>query len=280
MDRFEDFAPADSRLPAVFMHRRLSPKDRSSPFCNWHENVELLYILRGSGRVVIDAEAVDVSERDLVAVDSNRLHRVEYTDGLDYYVLHVDRSFCLANFFDTNGISFVRRIRDGRAAELVEEFARAYESGDGGDFRVPYMRELILRLMMILCREYRDPSSVPSESVSAFSHVKSAIGYLNSHFAEDISLQEVADHACLSKFYFAREFRRLTGYTFLAYLNHVRCENAKKMLEAGQSTVSEIAARCGFRTPSYFSRIFRKSEGVYPKDYRKAVRSGQTPPAL
>ena len=95
-------------------------------------------------------------------------------------------------------------------------------------------------------------------------------GTKNVHKSHDlISLDELASTVGFSKFYFAREFKRITGYTFVAYLNLVRCKKAKNPLTETQQSIGEISRLCGYENQSYFSRAFLRRTGMIPSEYRE-----------
>ena len=84
-----------------------------------------------------------------------------------------------------------------------------------------------------------------------------------------MSLNELSERVGLSKYYFAREFRRITGYTAVSYINLVRCEKARKLLSDNRLSINDVAEQCGFANQSYFSKIFFERTGMKPFEYRK-----------
>ena len=95
--------------------------------------------------------------------------------------------------------------------------------------------------------------------------MKKAISYIRQNMAEEITLDGVADHAGISKFHLARQFKAYTGSTVIATVNLIRCTEARRMIEGGRS-VSEAAAACGFENLSYFTRSFKKCFSMVPSD--------------
>ena len=97
------------------------------------------------------------------------------------------------------------------------------------------------------------------------------MGYIQAHFTANLTMETVADEVGLSVYYFAREFKKGTGVTFVSYINHLRCESAKKMLQSGSYTVAEACTENGFENLSYFSKTFKKFFGKSPSTFlRKA----------
>ena len=95
--------------------------------------------------------------------------------------------------------------------------------------------------------------------------------YIEEHFKESLSLDEIADYCFLSKSHFCRIFKNETGLTFKAYLNQVRISSAKVLLKSTSWKNYEIAEHIGFDDTSYFNELFKKSTGMTPNEYRKSL---------
>lgn len=91
---------------------------------------------------------------------------------------------------------------------------------------------------------------------------------------EKITLQQIADAACMSRFHFARLFRMSTGYSPMEFLLHARLEQAKVMLRDGVMPISDVAATMGFADQSHLTRHFRRAVGMTPLQY--ARRNGKS----
>ena len=98
--------------------------------------------------------------------------------------------------------------------------------------------------------------------------VSKAMDFINSNYANNISLNVVATHVHLSPAYLSRIFNKKTGSSLTDYLAQVRLKNAKQQLRMSTATIDQIAAATGFNSSSYFSAIFKKHEGITPSDYR------------
>lgn len=97
---------------------------------------------------------------------------------------------------------------------------------------------------------------------------QSALTYIESHYKEKFSLQTMAGELFVNGSYLLRVFKKYTGYTPLAYHNHVRCEQAKKLLSSTNASISDIGETVGFVSLAHFSHIFRKIEGCTPSEYK------------
>lgn len=98
--------------------------------------------------------------------------------------------------------------------------------------------------------------------------VRQAQGYITEHFAEKLSLQEVADHCFISQWHLSKLLNGHLGQTFYDLLNAERTHRAKEMLEDPALRISDIAERVGYADTAHFSRVFKKLEGVSPSEWR------------
>lgn len=99
--------------------------------------------------------------------------------------------------------------------------------------------------------------------------VAQAKQYVAQHFAEDISLNQIAKQVCLSPAYFSTLFKAETGCSFIKYLQRVRMEHAKKMLKSTKIRISDIAQAVGYHDLKFFNKVFLTETTVTPSEYRK-----------
>ena len=99
--------------------------------------------------------------------------------------------------------------------------------------------------------------------------INRAIIYIKEHFAENIDLEDVSRNINISPYYFSRLFKQETGENFIEFLTYTRIQKAKEYLSNPDYSIKEVCSMCGYADPNYFSRIFRKYEGVSPSEYRE-----------
>lgn len=105
-----------------------------------------------------------------------------------------------------------------------------------------------------------------SENLQA---VYAAADYIQDHFKEKVTINSIAQEVHLSSSYLSHIFSQTFGYTITDYITYVRLEHAKSILCKGGTTISEAALDSGFEDISYFSRVFKKIEGISPREYKK-----------
>lgn len=97
--------------------------------------------------------------------------------------------------------------------------------------------------------------------------------WLRDNFAKEIKLNDVAAQFSMSPRTFTRRFKNATGRTPLIYLQNIRIDVAKDLLQTSNLSVSEIMFRVGYHDPTHFTNLFKKSLGVTPSQYRTTVRA-------
>ena len=95
--------------------------------------------------------------------------------------------------------------------------------------------------------------------------------FIANHYKEDISLQDVAGSLNYSDAYFCKIFKQCFNKSFLVYLTEYRVERAKVLLADMSINIKDVSAEVGYRDSNYFARVFKRSEGITPTDYRLRV---------
>ncbi|MCX7919193.1 MAG: PocR ligand-binding domain-containing protein [bacterium] len=101
--------------------------------------------------------------------------------------------------------------------------------------------------------------------------VSRVLEYLREHYAERVTLEEVAKHVHRNPYYISHLITEQLQTTFSEYLNRIRIEKAKQLMQNPALSLAEIAQTVGFSDQSYFGRIFKREEGISPAKYRKQV---------
>lgn len=99
-----------------------------------------------------------------------------------------------------------------------------------------------------------------------------AVEYMHSNLSGKITVEKLAEAAHMSETHFSRTFKSELGSSPMEYLARIRMERVKKLLLAGEKSVTEIALECGFSSPAYLSACFRKLFNISPTDYGKRLK--------
>ncbi len=101
------------------------------------------------------------------------------------------------------------------------------------------------------------------------SHLTTAILYIRNNYQKKMVLADVAEKCGISEYYLSHLFRDEMDMTFVDYVNKIRLDEAKKMLQNVENTIYQVALDCGFKDPNYFSKAFKKYVGITPGKYQK-----------
>ena len=177
----------------------------------------------------------------------------------------------LKNFF-WNTVSLINNIRvsvstveneKGAVSRDISSLFRMIEKSDS-------LKELNTILEDIALNVVTKVNSFNNKSIKLI--LKKAVDYLSSHYNEQVTLNEVAEHTYVSTYYISRMFKKELGKNFVDYLNEIRVENAKELLKDIRFKTYEVAEMVGIPDAHYFSKLFKKYEGVTPSEYRENVK--------
>lgn len=250
-------------FPISFHTDRLSGPSRP----HWHENIEILHLISGSAKMVIDSQEVYWSVGDTIVVNTNAIHQFFPLSGqIEYHCLNINIEFLQQLEINLNDIYIKTKVSD---AEITDLFAHLkLLSVKKPSYYGPEMCCDSLKIATLLVRKY------PSEGNSEidFRHsaknvmIKDAITYMKKNFALSITLNDISKHLGFTKCYFCRTFKEATGMTVIQMLNFLRCNEAKRRLLTTAYSVSEIAMGCGYSNLSHFTKTYKSIIGCLPSE--------------
>lgn len=116
----------------------------------------------------------------------------------------------------------------------------------------------------------------PKDRLAERVEVNRVIEHLHAHLDEKVTVETLAEIAHLSPSHFTRVFRKELGRSPMEYVQGIRLERAKKLLLAGERSISDVALECGFGSSYYLSACFQKEYRLTPREYRKGMGDSQT----
>lgn len=262
---YETHIMKDPLLPFIFHLDSIRHGPYQPLISNWHENIEILCCTYGRGYVQCDGKTYPFQKGDLFVVNANSLHSFGSEASLAYHCLIIDKTFCEENGIFSSDIYFRESVHDPEAEGLFHRIVETFSLRGNDPFAALQIRHAVLGLLCRLCRSHILSSKHPETSVTG-QRVKDAITYIKLHICEPISLEDISLHIGISKCHLAREFKAYTGKTVFSTINLMRCAEAKRLIEQGNS-VSSAALSSGFENLSYFSRTFKKHFGQLPSAY-------------
>ena len=157
------------------------------------------------------------------------------------------------------------------------ELRTAANAADAISINIYPVKDLHGRIIGTAC--YYHKAELTTSTIPNAEKIGAAIAYLNQHFAESISIQDLPARVGLSSATFYRVFAQTTNATPNGYLTSLRINHARRLLETTDKTIADIAQDCGFCDHSHFVHVFRRERGQTPGQYRQQHRfiTGQSP---
>lgn len=260
---FEPHISDNSELPFIFHFSRIYDND----IANFHENLELLYFKKGNAYVTYADKHILVTEGDIVVVNSYTPHKIFSEEGTERACLIIDNNFCKYHSIDVSQLIFTSHIHNEELNRYFDKIIDAY--GKNNEFKHFEIHCAVLNLLLYLCINCSKKNLELSLKYYSCDYVLKSIEYIKQNLDKKITADAVAASVGLSKFHFLREFKKQTGFTLTHYINILRCEQAKKLLNTGKYSVKNTAILCGFDNFSYFTNVFKKYTNNLPSDYLK-----------
>ena len=221
----------------------------------------MFYIKEGELLFEYEGRSFVAHKKDIVILDCMKPQRYQALTRTSFYWFHFDGSASRAyfeHFKENRGIHFQKTRGMEEHFVLIHDLMRSGCPDEG------IMSVHIHRIMALLFSSV-GTGGTPSDIVAR------ARVYMDAHYMEKLSAEQIAEASRVSPSHLFRLFRKETGLTPYAYLTNVRMEHAMKMLLNTSCTVEEIADYCAFCSSANFIRAFRQSTGVTPRKYRKLI---------
>ena len=249
----------------------------------WHNTVrsDLIYVISGNLTVVLPGAGelkYPANPGDILVMKGNLPHKDVFKTAKGLKALII--SYIWAgdeDFFAAGNGSPVRKFGSGEAREVRWQLERMRETLHKDRAEVQENNNLLAdsRLHTVLLLLYNIMHSGGSENNESIQNYKpeellhAAENYIRCNYASAaLNRAEVAAALNVSVPTLSRAFERCSGYTFLEYLTQIRLDAARKLLQDGRCRISEAAQMCGFSSPGYFARVFKKTFGKTPGKYR------------
>lgn len=250
---------------------------------HWHSTVEIIMPVRNSITVTINKSSYHLKENDILVVPPGELHELVPTEEGARFVLLFDLSVLnkfkgFARPFSL--FSFPSLITPETMPDIWEterNFLKqvAKEYGDGGELAEPSVLALLIQFFVLLARAKKDtipaalPAMQPNKQREYAEKFNIVFDYIEHHYMEDITLEEVATQIGFSKFHFSRLFRQFTDTAFYDYLCARRLKTAEALLLDPNRSITEIALQSGFSSISTFNRVFKKFKECTPTEFKE-----------
>ena len=257
------------------------PLDFEKVPLHWHDEVEIIYIKKGRGRVTLDFTSLYVEAGDIIIVSPGQLHAIgpaEYS--MEYENIIFEMDFLGAGAADLCAGEFLVPLAAGKLLppvcvhkeeedyeelkqclsqmeDLCESREKGYELG---------VKAAVLQMLFLLIRKYPCVKEVSSPDRE---RLKVVLQEIEKNISENLTVREIAEFCGWSASHFMRWFKKMTGLSFISYVNERRLAVAAEALKKSNDKILSISQEAGFTNLSNFNRQFKSRYGVTPKEYRE-----------
>ena len=260
-----------------------------------HISFEIMIVNSGSGSYTTEHAEYPISCGDVFVFSSNEVHCITNVgaEGLHITNLQFEPRYLWGassdsasvgtrasaidiNFCFSHSKEFSNRIlskqADGQLAPLLRMIQNEL-SARAPEFALS-VRSLLTLLLITLIRDYGYLDASTNVSREHVRSIQRTLAYIDRHFTEQITLQDLSDLAGLSPNYFSALFKQISGITLWNYISAKRIDRAVRLItdHDTKANMLQIAIDCGFNNTANFNKVFKKVTGMTPSEYR---RNGQ-----
>ncbi len=245
-----------------------------------HDFLEISIITEGVADYYVEGNSYTLRRGQVLISNPGTYHKVIANREISNSQIHIAvNNFKLSdvkeNFIDTKGGGPILTLKEHKDEFLncCREIIKEQEGKEKGH---PLMlKALIMKLLIILCRESEGESIVTSNryhcsfvSSEKKNMVQSIIEYMENGYNEDISLDRIAKNMYVSPVYISKIFKEETGDSPINYLIKIRLAKAEEMLKESTLSIKAVAQRVGYNDAYHFSKLFKKYYGISPSQVK------------
>jgi AraC family transcriptional regulator, transcriptional activator for feuABC-ybbA operon len=238
---------------------------------------ELIFITGGKGHIISSHKRYQIKEGTLLYLRPNEQYSVDIDAEDPLCLLSVHFSYATVNLngdkwnirseTDMLSLDFVQNLKE--YYQINNIFKKLVESWIG---KLPGYEFITKALLQQLLFEIFQNIKNNSQNYSTSLKVEKIIEYMRQNIDNRLTLADLSELVQLSSAYLSRVFKETTGYSVIGFFNKIKVDKAKELIIEGDKKVKEVAQILGFTDEFYFSRIFKKIEGMSPSEfYRKNV---------
>lgn len=252
-----------------------------------HDFIEIVIILKGKGHFLINGTDIPITEGNVLLLNPGTYHKsipLPSHTLTECYLAFTDVEFINTpkNFFPLfHGQKILGKLPEKAKKEIFQLCsAMNQESQSRNTGRYFMLKAYLIQVLCLLLRFDQQEELSDEHHMKGYEFkspnktyvVQQTMKYMESHYREKISLDQIAENMYLSPFYISKLFKSETGDTPINYLISLRMEKAKELLDRNPSlSIQEAAAQVGYEDAYHFSKLFKKYFGLSPMYYKARI---------
>lgn len=248
---------------------------------HWHNALELIVPIENYYDVVINQTVHRIYPGEIAIIPPGELHSLIAPEtGLRFiYLFDISFASQFADFARLQTVlSHAIHITKNSHPDIYESCYMLLtrirnEYFTGTDMTEFIIYSLLFNFFAKLSQNHIETTAkeIHFESLKQKEYIKKfhdVLAYIDTHYMEDLCLEDISASIGFSKYHFSRLFKQYTNFTFCDYLNYRRIKAAENLLCKNELTVTEVALQAGFSSISTFNRLFKQLKGCSPREFR------------
>ncbi|BCK01543.1 AraC family transcriptional regulator [Anaerocolumna chitinilytica] len=240
---------------------------------------ELIFVCNGKGSYKTQNKRYLLKKGMLIMITPDEPYSIELDNSVPAGVLTVHFSFAGISFQDGKwNIHEAAKVPFGQPVWELKEYYSVEEQFqklvDCWNEKLPGYEFMARTLFQQLIIDIMKSRSKQPENYGASLKVERIILYMHQNINTRITLTELSKLVHMTPAYMSRTFKETTGYTIIEYFNKLKIDKSKELLVEGDKKVKEVAQELGFADEFYFSRMFKKAEGITPSQFNSRIVHG------
>lgn len=227
----------------------------------------LVYVTRGTFFLELKDDTYEAHAGQIAFFDCRQPHYYHASDDLEFYFVHFDgpQAHELCRYINQTSGLIIEGENNGAILRMMEDMVMFYQ--DGGSESVFETSARIYQMLMLLNNPIQSPRLKKNDD-----SMSRVVSYIRSHVGKRITLQEMADIAGLSLYYFSHLFKEMTGQSPNEFVIYSRIDQAKALLLTSDLSIAEISQQVGYPNSSNLITLFTRRVGCSPAQYRREHR--------
>lgn len=245
---------------------------------HYHDFYKIIFFVEGDVDYQVEGKSYHLKPHDFVLVGANVIHRPDINGKTPYerYIIYLSEEFLRRENSRGESLKQCFAIAEQTQNRVVHFAPESYEEILSSLLKIEqigkksdrYLNDVllesaVLEFMVLLNRNAIVQPKAFITTAVYHEKVVDVIAYIQEHLADDMSVDFLADHFFISKYYLMRKFKLATGYSLHQYINEKRILAAKRMILAGMPA-SKACFECGYQDYSTFARRFKEIVGTPP----------------
>lgn len=243
-------------------------------FENAIDEAILIYCIKGEGYLISASSKYLIRKGCIAFCDKKAVHAYETNPNNPWTIYWFHFTGCFSDYFakminSSNDCTMLEINESDHLIQMMNKVINLLNTNP--DFIKTTTSNSYLKAC--LCEILMNYNKISYYSDPFHDAIEKSIQYMYSRVDYCINLNEICKQINISKYYFSRKFKIVTGFSPIDYYNQLKIQKACSMLDSNKCNIQEVSISLGYSTPYYFSKSFKKITGFSPKEYRNLKRN-------